>query len=305
MVGRRLLALLATLAFAPDAAAALPGGRAITVGTSLTPDTHLFADPVAVQIDVVIDPALLDPDRLRLRVDFAPYEPLDPATETRATVGSLVRIRYSASLRCLRVACLGPRFASELGAQEAGRPERHAIRFRPVEVLLERAGGDPEILLRRSFPPVEVLARVNVAGLAEEQKAGALLGYRASLEPPPPTYRAPPSWIAGALLAAAGLLLLLPLSLGERLLRARWRGRRLPRRLSPLERALLLVDQASGEERRKALEALAQVLDEHSRPLAASTRAVAWGERQPERKRVEDLAAQGRAVLAESGAHPA
>jgi hypothetical protein len=301
VVGRALATLFVTLAIAPNAAAALPGGRAITVTTSLTPDTHLFADPVHAQIDVVVDPGLLDPDRLRLRVDFAPYETVVPPSETHRSVGSLVRIRYSAQLRCLHIGCLGPRFATELGAQEAGRPERHAIHFRPVDVLLDRTGGEDELLLRRAFPPVEVIARVNAAGLEAEQQGGALLGYRASLEPPRPTYRVRPHWLAGALFALAGLILLLPVSLGARALHARWRSRRELRRLSPLERALLLVDQASVDDLRQALEALAQVLDDGARPLAASARAVAWDARPPERGPAVELAGRVRDAFSGGG----
>ena len=291
MVARALVGLVALVVVA-DAPAALPGGRAVVVTSSVTPDTHLFADAVRAQVDVVVDPALLDPDRLRLRLDFAPYEPVSRPTETRATIGSLVRIRYVADLHCLEVECLGPRVASVLGPQEAGRPERHTVRFGSADLLYERAGGAPELLLRRELPPVEVLARVNTAALAAAQETGALLGYRASLDPPPPTYRVDPRVLAAALLAGAALLLLLPLALAGRIAHARLQSLRRQRRLTPLGRALLLVERTSGEDRRKALEALAQVLDdEGAQRLAAKTRAVAWDEHLPPRTKAAELAA--------------
>lgn len=312
MVARALaVGLAAALVVVPAAAAAtaLPGGRAIVVTTSISPDTHLFADPVVARVDVVVDPRLLDPDRIRVRLRFAPYERVGGIEERRRAVGELVHIRYTATLRCLHIRCLAPRLKSVLEEQESGRPERHAFHFAPVEVL-----EGEKVLLRRRFPTVEVVSRINTAQVAEAAGQFSQLrilteggAYRASIAPPPPTYRLDPTLLAAVAFAAAFLLFLFPATLGGRLLYARWRAAHRPPPLSPLERALALVEWTArrddGEEdRRKALEVLADVLEEGgARPLADATRELAWAEESPRGERAHELAARARSTLPGGG----
>jgi hypothetical protein len=307
--GAAALAFLAGLVLPGPASAqdALPGGRAIVATAAIAPDTHLFAEPVTARVDLVLDPAQLDPDRIRVRMRLAPYKLIGPVRETRRDVNDLVHVRYTATIRCLEVECLAPRFETVLGEQEAGRAERHTYRFPPAEIHYEEDGRE-QLLFRRGFPALQVVSRLNTAQLdAADQPGATRSAYTASLEPPEPTYRMSPERIAAVALAAAALLFLFPAVLTGRFLLRRWRATRRPRELSPLERALVLVEwtgrQADGEhDRRKALEALADALErEGASPLAEAARTFAWGEESPGRERAHELAAEARTAVARRG----
>jgi hypothetical protein len=311
VVGRTAAcACLAGLAFVGAASAqdALPGGRAIVATAAVVPDTHLFAEPVAAYVDLVLDPAQLDPDRIQVRMRFPPYKLVGPVKETRREVDELVHVRYTATIRCLEVGCLAPRFETVLGEQEAGRAERHTYRFPPADIHYEEDDGRRQLVFRRAFPALQVVSRLNTAQLdAADQPGATRSAYTASLEPPAPTYRTSPERIAAVALTAAVLLFLFPVALAGRFLVGRWRATRRPRELSPLERALVLIEwtgqRADGEhERRKALEALADALErEGARPLAEAARTFAWGEESPGRERADELAAEARTALAGGG----
>jgi hypothetical protein len=306
-----LVFALGLLAFAAPAAAGLPDGRGIAVETTLAPDVHLFAEPVVARVRVIVDPAQFDPDRLQVRTDFSPYELVGTRRESRRTIGDVVELEYAATLRCLEADCLAPRYRTVLGEQEGGRPERFTYRFAPAAILEARPNGRSELVLQRPFPPLEVVSRVNTAqlqavdplsqvGLGDPSLATA---YTARLDPPSPTYTLPPRALAGLALALAALLLVFPAWLVGRALVARWRAARGPRELSSVDRALLLVEwssrQADGEEdRRRALEALADVLDERgAEPLADAARTVAWDEEIPDGTRARELAGEARSVI--------
>jgi hypothetical protein len=304
MVGR-LVALSCAIALLQVPAAAqaeLPGGRAIAVATSVSPDVHLFAEPVVAETRVIVDPQEFDPDRISVKASFAPYELIGPLKQSRRKVGDAVELRYAATLRCLDGTCLAPRYQTVLGEQEGGRAERYTFRFPPAEILYEHPGGRVELLLQRAFPALEVVSRINTAQL--DAATTALGTYTASLDPPRSTYRISPGALAAGAFALTGLLLLIPGWLAGRFLFRRWRSTRQPRRLSPVERALLLVDwagrrQDGEEDRRRALEALAEVLERSgASPLAETTRTFAWSEDVPDRTRTDELASEARSVLA-------
>jgi hypothetical protein len=316
VVTRAALASTAALVFAAAAPAAevLPFGRALVVTTAVSPETHLFADQVVARVDVLVDPSQLRPDRLRVDLGFDPYETIGETVLTRRDVGALVQLRFTTTLRCLNIRCLGPRFTSVLGAQEAGRAERHRFQFRPAEVRYRHPNGRGETLLRRGFPTVEVVSRLNTARLAAADEPITSPGsprsaYVASLEPPPPTYRIAPTLLAALALTGAALLFLFPCALVGRLLYRRWRAARRPRPLSPLERALMLVEwtgrrRDGAEERRKALEALADALEgAGQRSLAERARQLAWAAESPGPERARDVAAAAREAVAKGGRH--
>lgn len=314
MVARSLLpigfALLLLLAPATGRAA-LPDGRAIAVVTSLSQDVHLFAEPVVARVLVIVDSKEFAPERVRVVTNFGPYEIVGRVERTRRTIGDVVEMRYAATLRCLVAACVAPRYATVLGEQESGRPERYTYRFRPAEILYERPSGRAELLLQRPFPALEVVSRINTAqveavdpldesGLADPARASS---YTASLEPPSPTYRISPQALAGIAFALAGVLLVFPAWLTGRVVVARWGAVRRPRQLSPADRALLLVEWASriqdgDADRRRALEALADVLEQKGEGrLADTARTQAWATDAPDPTRSKELAREARSVL--------
>jgi hypothetical protein len=305
------LVLLLLLLLAASAQAALPDGRAIAVATSVSPDVHLFAEPVVVRVRVIVDPSQFDPARLRVQTSFAPYEVVGKIKRSQRTIGDVVELVDMAILRCLTADCLAPRYQTVLGEQESGRPERFTYRFAPAAVLYAHPNGRTELLLQRPFPTLEVVSRVNTAqvqavdplaqpGLGDPSVASA---YTASIDPPSPTYRLPARVLAGGALALAGLLLLFPLWVLGRVIVSRWRARRRDRELSRIDRALLLVEWASrtddgGQDRRRALEALADVLEERgAEPLAQAARTSAWDEEVPDAVRARDLASEARGAL--------
>jgi hypothetical protein len=313
VVARALLAGVAFLLLAPVAAAQeepLPGGRGLVATTSVSPTTHLFGDPIVARFDIVLDPEQFDPERLDVRLRFAPYEPVDRVEETRRDVGKLVHLRWEATLRCLHIGCIAPRFQTTLSDREEGRAERHAIRLPPADILYEEnSGSAPVVLLSKGFPVVEVVSRLNTAhaqGLDPDARPGSEGAFVASLEPPARTYRARPALLAGLVLGAALLLALVPALLAGRALRARWRAARRQRPLSPLERALVLVDWSArrddAEDRRKALEALAVVLEHDDvGQLAGATRELAWAERSPAGEETGEAGVAARRTLAGRG----
>ena len=313
MVGRVLVGWVAALAVATAAGAAeapLPGGRGLVATASISPSTHLFADPVVARFDLVLDPRQFDPERIDVRLRFRPYEPVGPVRTTRREVGALVHLRWEATLRCLHIGCIAPRSQTTLGGQEEGRAERHAIRLPPADILYEEGGGKT-LLLSPLFPVVEVVSRLNTAraqGLDPDARPGSEGAFAASLEPPEPTYRARPAVLAGVSLAIALLLALLPAFLAARALRARWWAARQRGPLSPLERALVLVEWSArredAEARRKALEALAVVLDRGGvQPLAGTTRQLAWAEPSPAPGEAGEAGAEARRALAAGDGH--
>jgi hypothetical protein len=316
---RRLLvpALCAfTLVVAPSPSwAGLPDGRGIAVSTSLSPDVHLFAEPVDARVRVIVDSTQFDPSRLRVLTSFAPYETVGKTRQSRRTIGDVVELEYTTTLRCLTADCLAPRYQTALGEQESGRPERFTYRFAPAEILYEPRTGREKLLLQRPFPALEVVSRVNTAqlqavdpladpGLVDPSAASA---YTAGIDPPSPTYRVSPQVLAVAASALAACLLAFPIWLVGSALLARWRRARPSRALSPVDRALLLVEWANQpengvEDRRRALEALADVLEEGgAMPLADETRTAAWDEDVPDRTQATELASEARGVLGGRG----
>jgi hypothetical protein len=295
-----VVVLVGALALAPTTGAQepLPGGRALVAEVSLTPTTHLFGDSVVARVDLVVDPREFDPGRLRAAVRFGPYEAVGGIREGRRRSGGLVHVRYEATLRCLHVGCLAPREQTTLGAQEEGRAERHTIALPPVEVLHREGNGRETILLVEHFPSVQVVSRINTAATSTRGRA-----FGASLAPPQPTYRVRPELLAALALAAAALLALLPAGLLGRALHDRWAAGRRWRPLPPLERALTLVDwtarrEDGAEDRRKALESLAVVLDDRGeRELAAAARRAAWASAAPDGGRAGELGAEARRNL--------
>lgn len=280
-----------------DDVQSLPAGSFLVASGSLSPQTHLFGDTVTARAQVVLDNRKLDPDRVQLKAAFAPYKPVGAMRVKRRDAGSLTELNYEVPLRCLELACI-----SGIGTSinpQAGAPR--SFRFAPGNLLYTDPGKKAPRLLRAVvWPKLESASRIN--GQDVTQVFG--FPFRGSLTPLPAiTYRVSPPALAAILLVLAALLLVLPITLLVRRLRRRPAPVEEPEpELTPLERAVQLVEWSRGrpdpEERRSALEALAAELDAlGDDPLASDVRAEGW--RQP----FPDPDAAGRLVLRVEEAH--
>jgi hypothetical protein len=304
-VSRRLpvAAVLALLALplagcgGSDEGARLPLGRQIAARATFTPTVHVFAEPVAAELEVIVDREHLDPDRVRPDVRFLPYD-VDHTSSTREDHGRFAVLRYAWTLRCLRIACIPEILPSDAGEAESGRGERRTFRVRAAQVRYEEASDGSRVLTRAAWPEL-----VSVSRLKQSDVPQYGFVFKVNVTPlPEPDYRVSPTLLGAGLLAGAAALLALPAGLA-----IGWLRRRRPpppaeeerEPLTPLERALQLVEWASslenGSERREALEVLAVELEEVERPdLARSARTLAWSPPAPSADAAERLVADVR-----------
>jgi hypothetical protein len=275
-----------------EAGQELPQGRQITATAGFDQGVHLFAEPVRARIEVVVDTEQLDPDRLELEQRFLPYDVVEQSA-SRQRRGQLEVIRQEYVLRCTRIACIPPVLASAAGEAETGRGERQTIRIRPTLVRYDDPDGEERVVARASWPEIVSVSRIRQSDVP---RFGFV--FKTSVTPlPEPDYRVSPAVVGGGLLAVALALLALPAAL-----MVGWVRDRRPatpvgkpeRELTPLERALLLVEWAKegedGSERREALEVLAAELDLlERRELADSARTLAWSPASPTPAAAGDL----------------
>jgi len=255
---------------------------------------HLFAEPVVARLEIVVDRDRLDPRRVEARTAFRPYDVIGTSRE-RDDRGRFTVLRHEYTLRCLRLACIPEVLASAAGEAESGRGERRTFVLPAVRVVYAEPGGKERLLRSAPWPPLVSVSRIKESDVPR-------FGYvfKTSVAPlPDPDYRISPAWLGIGLLAGAAALLALPLALVVRW----WRRRQPPPvvtepELSPLERALRLVERAGGAERRQALELLACRLERRP-PLAGAARALAWSPLPPS---PADSAALVRAVRGDDAA---
>ena len=260
-----------------DRAAAHP----LSVRTTLLPGTALFGDPVIAQVTVVVDSGVVDPGSVRVVPGFAPFVESAPPVVSRTTVGSDVTYRYRYSIQCVSDGCLpagGSRVVKLPGA------------------LVKAQAGARPLSAVASWPPATISTR-----LSESDVHATTPRFRHSASLPAPLYAVSPGTLAlsltvvGALLALAAAVILgaeLVAQLRRRRARAAFR--------TPLESALDFVRDAArrrdADDRRKALELLAETLETEGNPsLAGTAWQAAWAEQPPSPERalevVEDVEA--------------
>ncbi len=288
------LAAIASGCGGSDQATRLPGGHAVVSSTSFTPPSHLFAEPVTAELDLVVDPRKLDPDRIHVRTDFEPYDVLS-ATRQREDLGGLTRFRYVFTLRCLLIQCIPKIIPSFAGPEESGRGDRLTFTFPRTRIMYRDASGKARPVGNAAWPTLESVSRINASSIPEIGPGSQFI-FKTDVTPlPAATYRITPTTLAVLLLVLACLLLVLPAAL---LLRW-WRARH-PEAVEeeepevpPLERALRLVEWTAARdvvpEKREALEVLASELDVEGPPLADTARRVAWSPPPPSRPETDEL----------------
>ena len=160
---RRLLlcAAAAGLVLAAPAAGALPvfkqgsslgEGIPLKAYATITPTVHLFGDELTAKIAVVADTKWVDPARLRVTTNFAPYRPTRQPSVLRLRVGRFSQVTWTWTLRCITSSCV-PRLPPS--------DKFHVFRFSPAHIEYIQLGGKPAYGINASFPPVEVLSQIS------------------------------------------------------------------------------------------------------------------------------------------------
>jgi hypothetical protein len=298
-VKRVALAVATALVLAAPAAARLPNfqqGSSIGEGVpfkayaSVDPAVHLFGDEITAKIAIVADTKWVDPRRLHVRTNFAPYEETKAPTVLRLQVGRFAQVTWTWTLRCITTPCV-PRLPPS--------DKFHVFKFQPAHVEYMQLDGKPAYGINASFPPVEVLSQVS-PGVVNYLRKTNRLNWRINFTPvASPDYRTSPNLIFWVAIALAGAL-----GIAAAFFAYRWflviRPRRAPTVYesgTPLERALAVLRFAheTGDEtlQRKAFERVAGELGvERADELTLIARELAWSQRTPDDEEVEEFADQ-------------
>jgi hypothetical protein len=286
----------------PPPASRLPT-EGIAAEGSLVPGITLFGDIIVAQVDVVLDRTRVDPDSVRVGTQFLPWEVVGQPTRVRSDAGSTTYLRTRYKLRCTGSPCAPANQSSELDFDQAR-----------VSYAAPGAAPGDRGAVRVRWPRLLVYSRFAAANLGGAGTAGGENPWRADfLSFPGASYRIAP----GVLVPTLALLVLL---LGAAGVVLAWvaipRPRKEPERepepepepvivLTPLEQALELLEDAGRadgtEERRRALELVAEVLDFAHPELARAARTLAWSEDDPEVEQTSGLAVRVRGTIDTNG----
>ena len=276
--------------------------KTAVVRGALLPSVHLFGEPIVAQVDVILNRAKVDPADVRLETDFEPYEQVGGMQEARRDIGDFTVIRYTTTLSCLSERCIPRTSAGETTVSQLpglppflpGQQRDEKLKFEfPPALLVADAEPKERTIGRVVWAPLRSLSRIN---WYDSSVVGQGFPFVTSVTPlPEPKYRISPTVLGLALLLGAAGLLAIPVWLVV----DRRRRHAAPKReegppLSPLERALRLVEWASRrpsvDDRREALEALAYELGhEQNGDPATRARAQGWSPPTPEPDEMTEL----------------
>jgi hypothetical protein len=253
----------------------LTGGTHVVVpaepvvgGTQLSRSGTLFGDRVRASVQVIVDRNRVDPSRVGFRAHFEPFVGLGAPSVARQDTGRLTRLVYTADLICLTNLCLSK-----------DKPEPIHVQFAPAQVFYTaKDGGRHSLRLLWQGTTIGPRTTVNDLNGADPYEQPS---WRATTDPLPVTYSTSPHTLRVILFVASGLLFALALFA---LVRFVLTGKLRLRRLSPLERAVVLVERSPPEsaEKRKALELLSYELSRSGEPeLALVAKQLAWAEPTP------------------------
>jgi hypothetical protein len=237
-------------------------------GTQLSRTGTLFADPMRASVQVIVDRTRVDPDQVGFTAHFEPFVRVGNATVSRHDTSRLTRLVYSVDLICLTNICLSK-----------DKPEPVRVQFPPVVVFYSpKSGGRKE--LRLAWTATTIGPRTTEADLNGSDPF-LQPSWKATTDPLAVSYGTSPHTLRTILFVASGLLFVLALFA---LVRFVTTGKLRFRILSPLERAVVLVERAPGDtpEKRKALELLSHELAHSGEPeLALAAKQLAWAEPTP------------------------
>jgi len=269
----------------------------IEAAATLEPAVALFGDTVLAHVDVLLDRTRVDPESVRVGAEFAPFEIVGPPQRLRRDAGDTTYLRRTFVLRCLVGTCV-----------PSGESARYE--FPPARIAFAVAGDDADTSsLRTPMPSVRVYSRFTALGAGTDRGSAPWVVDLLSL--PSASYRLAPGLLIAVLVSTAVLAALAGVLLGY----LAWPPRVLelepepepqlpPPPLSPLEQALLLLEQSirvdGAADQRRALELVAEELelaDWGDRDLARTARALAWSEGVPPIERTTQLATRVRTAL--------
>lgn len=284
----------------PKTANSLDRGQLLAASANLSPASHLFAGPIHVRIDAVVDRSRIDPNRVYVESHWAPYEVIDGFVRARKDVGNVTRLTWNGDIHCVVIECT-PAPGSAVLKQL--RPSYLRYRPRPGDRSVPAA-------VRIAWPHLNGFSRLDPNQLERTALVSRVDRVnRLSVVLPPwrldslpigsDSYRITPTklfWLS--LFFAAALVLAAFVLVRSWLPDLRFMRKAPP--LSRLERALVTVEQTRSEsdERRKALELLAEELRSSGRGgLAGEAKELAWAQHGPEGDRTTALTAQVRREL--------
>jgi hypothetical protein len=272
----------------------------------LTPRIVLFGDLVRARVDVILDRTRVDPDSVRVATAFAPWEIVGDPERIRRDSGSTTHLRTTYTLRCLTSPCVPSGQSAPLQFSQAR-----------VSYAAPAGGQAPRASFPVDWPLLVVYSRFATANFDAGSQVGPSTPWRADVVTMPAVSYLVPPWLALWGAVVVGGLFVLG---GAWLVYRAW-PRRAPApppepepeplpQLTPLEQALALLEDAAREdgveERRRSLELVAEVLEEHedARDLVHTAKVLAWSEADPEVEDTSGLAARVRTkLIAEAEEH--
>ena len=297
MVTRQRLLIAAAAAGAAVAVTLLvtllTGGTRVVVprqpvegSTQMSRSGTLFGDRVRASVTVIVDRKRVDPTSVGFNAHFQPFITLGSPSVTRQDTGRLTRLVYSADLICLTNLCLSK-----------DDPAPVHVSFPPAQVFyISKTGGRKTLPLpwqATTIGPRTTVEDLNGADPYEQPS------WRATTVPLPVSYDTSPHTLRLVLFVLSGLLFALALFA---LVRFVLTGKLRFRRLTSLERAVVLVERAQPEspDKRKALELLSHELSQSGEPeLALVAKQLAWAEPTPLPTLTQPLTLDVRKVIAQ------
>jgi hypothetical protein len=275
----------------------LPDG--IDVRGLLEPSIILFGDTIKARVDVVLDRRKVDAGSVRVAANFVPWAIAGVPARSRQDSGARTYLQTTYTLRCLSSPCLP-------GNQS------NALDFDRGRVSFVRTGATAGARDSKAidWPTLLVYSRFAAATLASPREPlNPNRTWRADLVSfSAVSYRIAPGVLLAALLTMAGVFAVAGAALAYRAVPRRVAAPPPPEPepepepvLTPLEQALVLLEDASGadgaEDRRRALELVAEVLDRDHPSLARAAKALAWSEDDPLVEQTSGLASRVRSTI--------